>query len=209
LTTPDVFSQNAIIPVVTLASARQATPLARALVAGGISVIEVALRSAAALEAIGIIRDEVPEIAVGAGTVKTPDDFSRAVGAGATFLVSPGATVSLLEAAARWDVPFLPGAVTPGEMILLEQQGFDVVKLFPAAAAGGIPLLKSLAGPFPLMRFCPSGGIDAGNFRDYLRLGNVIGVSGSWITPADAIEAGDWQHITDLARAALDGVRHA
>ncbi len=203
-----ILRRGPVIPVVTIDDAALAPPLARALLSGGIEVIEVTLRTPAALDAIRAIRAEVPEILVGAGTVTTPAQLAQAEAAGAAFAVSPGVTPRLLDAARFADVPLLPGVATPGDVLLLVERGLGLAKLFPAELVGGVALLRALFGPFPEVRFCPTGGIDAGNAPAYLALPNVLCVGGSWLAPAEAIAARDWPRIEALARAAR-GLREA
>nr|WP_145485076.1 MULTISPECIES: bifunctional 4-hydroxy-2-oxoglutarate aldolase/2-dehydro-3-deoxy-phosphogluconate aldolase [Streptomyces] len=203
-----VLDLAAVVPVVVLADACAAVPLARALVGGGLPVVEVTLRTPAALEAIRAIAEQVPEAVVGAGTVITPGQVAAAVGAGARFLVSPGWTEGLLAAMRGCGVPFLPGVSTASEVVALLERGVREMKFFPAQAAGGTAYLRSLAGPLPQARFCPTGGIGPGNAAEYLALPNVACVGGSWMVPADAVAAGDWARIEVLARAAA-GLRPA
>ena len=191
-----------VIPVVVIDDVATAVPLARALVAGGLPVIEVTLRTPEALDAISRIAAEVPEAVVGAGTVRTSADISASVEAGATFLVSPGTTLALADAMAASGVAYLPGAATATEVMALAERGLKELKFFPAEAAGGVPYLKSLAGPLPDVRFCPTGGIRAATAPDYLALPNVGCVGGTWLTPADAITAGDWRRVEKLASEA-------
>ncbi|TYB50828.1 bifunctional 4-hydroxy-2-oxoglutarate aldolase/2-dehydro-3-deoxy-phosphogluconate aldolase [Nonomuraea sp. PA05] len=191
-----------VIPVVVIEDAGTAVPMARALVAGGLPVIEVTLRTPAAREAIARIAEEVPEATVGAGTIRTTDDIAASVSAGAKFLVSPGTTLSLVEALDSSGVPYLPGAATVTEVMALVERGIKELKFFPAEAAGGIPYLKSLSGPLPDVRFCPTGGIKPETARDYLALPNVGCVGGSWLTPADALASGDWARVEKLAAEA-------
>jgi len=191
-----------VIPVVVLEDESTAVPMARALVAGGLPVIEVTLRTPAGLSAIKRISQEVPDAVVGAGTVLTSSDVSAAVDAGSQFLVSPGCTPNLLEAMLASGVPVLPAAATASEVITLLERGLTYAKFFPAKPAGGIPYLKALAGPLPMVTFCPTGGIDLASAPDFLALPNVACVGGSWLTPADAVAAGDWQRVEDLARQA-------
>lgn len=197
-----------VLPVVVLDDAADAVPLARALVAGGLPAIEVTLRTPAALDGIRAIAEEVPEAVVGAGTVITPDQVSRCVAAGARFLVSPGWTESLLAAMRESGVPFLPGVSTTSEVVALLERGVREMKFFPAQAAGGTAYLRSLAGPLPDARFCPTGGIAEASAPEYLALPNVGCVGGSWMVPADAVAAGDWARIEELARGAA-GLRDA
>ncbi len=198
----DILDLAPVMPVVVVQEAESAVPLARALVAGGLPGIEVTLRTPAALEAIERIAAEVPEAVVGAGTVVTPDQARAAAGAGARFLVSPGCTDALASAMADTGLPFLPGVSTVSEAMALLERGVSEMKFFPAEAAGGAAFLKSLTGPLPQVRFCPTGGITADSAPAYLALPNVGCVGGSWLTPADAVASGDWERITDLARRA-------
>ncbi|MEV6482687.1 bifunctional 4-hydroxy-2-oxoglutarate aldolase/2-dehydro-3-deoxy-phosphogluconate aldolase [Streptomyces sp. NPDC051576] len=191
-----------VLPVVVIEDAADAVPLARALVAGGLPAIEVTLRTPAALEALRSIAGEVPGAVVGAGTVLTPGQVEECVAAGARFLVSPGWTDLLLEAMRGSGVPFLPGVSTTSEVVALLERGVREMKFFPAQAAGGTAYLKSLAGPLPQARFCPTGGIGIGSAPDYLALPNVGCVGGSWMIPADAVAARDWGRIEALAREA-------
>ncbi|WP_100499302.1 bifunctional 4-hydroxy-2-oxoglutarate aldolase/2-dehydro-3-deoxy-phosphogluconate aldolase [Geodermatophilus chilensis] len=191
-----------VIPVVVLDDPAIAVALARALVAGGLPAIEVTLRTPTALAAIERIAAEVPDAVVGAGTVLSPAQADAAVRAGAAFLVSPGTTPRLLDAMADSGVPYLPGAATASEVMALAERGIAEVKFFPAQAAGGVPYVKSLSGPLPDVRFCPTGGIDAATAPSYLALPNVACVGGSWLTPADAIAAGAWDRVEALAREA-------
>jgi 2-dehydro-3-deoxyphosphogluconate aldolase / (4S)-4-hydroxy-2-oxoglutarate aldolase len=191
-----------VVPVVVIEDAADAVPLARALVAGGLLAIEVTLRTPAALDAIRAIADKVPDAVIGAGTVITPEQVKECVAAGARFLVSPGWTDVLLEAMRGSGVPFLPGVSTTSEVVALLERGVREMKFFPAEAAGGTAYLKSLAGPLPQARFCPTGGIGAARAPEYLGLPNVGCVGGTWMIPGDAVAAGDWGRIEALAREA-------
>ncbi|WP_405580910.1 bifunctional 4-hydroxy-2-oxoglutarate aldolase/2-dehydro-3-deoxy-phosphogluconate aldolase [Streptomyces sp. NBC_01190] len=191
-----------VIPVVVLEDAGDAVPLARALVAGGLRVVEITLRTPAALAGIDAIAREVPEALVGAGTVLTGEQVTAAVDAGAGFLISPGWTERLLAAMRGSGVPFLPGVSTASEALGLLEHGVTDMKFFPAEAAGGAPYLRSLASPLPRARFCPTGGIDAARAADYLALPNVPSVGGTWMVPPTALRDHDWHRITELARAA-------
>jgi 2-dehydro-3-deoxyphosphogluconate aldolase/(4S)-4-hydroxy-2-oxoglutarate aldolase len=191
-----------VIPVLTVADADAAVALAHALCAGGLPVIEVTLRTEAALAAIAQIAAEVEECIVGAGTVLSSADADAAIDAGAQYLVSPGTTPALAEAFAECAVPVIPGCATVSEAMALADVGFNCLKFFPAQASGGVAWLKSVAAPLPHLRFCPTGGIDMRNARDYLALPNVVAVGGSWVVPQDAIAAGDFDRITALAREA-------
>jgi 2-dehydro-3-deoxyphosphogluconate aldolase / (4S)-4-hydroxy-2-oxoglutarate aldolase len=190
------------IPVVVIEDAADAAPLARALLAGGIRVIEVTLRSTAALAAIKAIATDVPDMFVGAGTLLSPEDMAQAAAAGAQFLVSPGATQSLINCGIASQLPFLPGVATASEAMALREVGFRRMKFFPADAAGGIAGLKGLGGPLPDLAFCPTGGVGADNAAAYLALDNVFAVGGSWLAPAAAIRARDWRRIETLAAEA-------
>ncbi|MEV5331650.1 bifunctional 4-hydroxy-2-oxoglutarate aldolase/2-dehydro-3-deoxy-phosphogluconate aldolase [Streptomyces werraensis] len=191
-----------VVPVVVVEDAADAVPLARALVAGGLPAIEVTLRTPAAPDAIRAIAAEVPGAVVGAGTVLTPEQVTDAVTAGARFLVSPGCTDVLLAATRAAGVPFLPGVSTASEVMALLERGVREMKFFPARAAGGTAYLKSLAGPLPQARFCPTGGIGPDTAPEYLALPNVGCVGGSWMLPEDAVAARDWDRVERLARQA-------
>ncbi|MGL4494900.1 MAG: bifunctional 4-hydroxy-2-oxoglutarate aldolase/2-dehydro-3-deoxy-phosphogluconate aldolase [Beijerinckiaceae bacterium] len=191
-----------VIPVVTIDRLEQAVPLARALVDGGLPIIEVTLRTRVALDAMTAMAEQVRGALVGAGTVLTPEQGQQALKAGARFMVSPGATDRLIAASKDWPVPFLPGCATASEAMRLAEQRISFVKLFPAESVGGAGLLKSLSAPLPHITFCPTGGITAAKAPDYLALPNVTCVGGSWMTPAAAIAAGDWDAVRALAAAA-------
>ncbi|MFB7030585.1 MULTISPECIES: bifunctional 4-hydroxy-2-oxoglutarate aldolase/2-dehydro-3-deoxy-phosphogluconate aldolase [unclassified Streptomyces] len=198
----DLAPQAPVVPVVVIEDAADAVPLARALVAGGLPLIEVTLRTPAALDALRAIADGVPGAVVGAGTVVSAAGVADAVGAGARFLVSPGWTGRLLGAMRESGVPFLPGVSTVSEVVALLERGVDAMKFFPAEAAGGVPYLKSLAGPLPQARFCPTGGVSPASAPAYLALPNVGCVGGTWMLPPDALAARDWARIEALAREA-------
>ena len=191
-----------VIPVLTIGHLKDAVPLARALVASGLPVLEVTLRTGAALDALRAITAEVPDAVAGIGTVTKPADIVSACEAGAGFLVSPGTPASLSAALADAPLPVLPGCATVSEAMALTDRGFRVLKFFPAEPSGGARWLRSVAAPLPQLKFCPTGGIDAGNAASYLALPNVIAVGGSWVAPADAVAAGDFGRVTALARAA-------
>lgn len=191
-----------VMPVVTISDAALAPDLARALVRGGIRVIEVTLRTPAALRAIEVIAREVPEITVGAGTVLSPGDLRAAASAGAAFAISPGATRALLEAGTTGPIPYLPAVATASELMEGLAAGYRCFKFFPAGAAGGIAMLNSFAGPFPEARFCPTGGISQASVKSYLDLPNVLCAGGSWLTPAEAMSKKDWSAIESLAAKA-------
>ncbi len=191
-----------VIPVIVLERVADAVPLARALVAGGVRVLEVTLRTPVALECMRAIVREVPEAIVGAGTLRTPADVDAAVAAGCRFGVSPGYTAAIGEACRQRELPLLPGVATAGEVMAASADGHRFLKFFPATAAGGVPMLKALAGPFPDIVFCPTGGITAETAPQFLALPNVKVCGGSWLMPADALRAGDWARITRLAAEA-------
>lgn len=192
-----------VIPVVTINDPAHAAPVARALLAGGINIIELTLRTERAVEALMAVAEEVPEIRLGAGSVLTPEQADLAVKSGARFLVSPGASPRLLQHLVGLDVPVLPGVATVSEVLTAVDQGLTDLKFFPAGPAGGPAYLAAIGGPVPNVRFCPTGGVTADNMADYLRLRNVPCVGGSWLTPASALTGGDWASITRLAAAAL------
>lgn len=189
-----------VIPVIVIDKIEQAVPLARALVAGGVRVLELTLRTPVALQAISAIAQEVEGAIVGVGTITRPEDFAESIKAGALFGVSPGLTRELISAAGDSGLPLLPGVMTPSDVIAARTAGFTALKLFPAQQAGGVGMLRTLGGPFPDITFCPTGGITAATAPEFLRLPNVACVGGSWLTPPDAIAAGDWGRITALAR---------
>ena len=196
----EILAQSPIIPVIVVDDIEQAVPLARALVEGGLPVLEVTLRSSVAMQAIRDISKSVTGAIVGVGTVTRPEQFREALEAGARFAVSPGLTDTLLAASRQVDIPFLPGVFTPGEAMHAHEQGFSTLKLFPAKQAGGIGMLKAMSGPLPDLRFCPTGGIDVQNFIDFLSLPNVICAGGSWVCPASAVKNHDWDRIRQLAQ---------
>ncbi|WP_432753383.1 bifunctional 4-hydroxy-2-oxoglutarate aldolase/2-dehydro-3-deoxy-phosphogluconate aldolase [Streptomyces sp. JL2001] len=198
----DLAPEAPVVPVVVIEDAADAVPLARALVAGGLPLIEVTLRTPAALDAVRAIAAEVPRAVVGAGTVVSPAGVADAVGAGARFLVSPGWTAGLLGAMRESGVPFLPGVSTTSEVVALLEHGVRDMKFFPAEAAGGVRYLSSLAGPLPRARFCPTGGISLASAPSYLALPNVACVGGTWMLPPDALASRDWARVESLAREA-------
>lgn len=197
-----ILNAGPVMPVIVLRDVAQALPLARALVAGGIRVLEVTLRTPAALDAIRVIRDALPEAIVGAGTITNAADLDAAIAAGAQFGVSPASNPALLAAVRASGLPFLPGTMTPSEVLTARDAGFRALKLFPAQQAGGIGMLKALGSVFPNILFCPTGGIDAAAASSYLALPNVGCVGGSWLAPAALVDAGKWIEIEALARAA-------
>lgn len=201
MTLLDIMRTSSVIPVIAIDDPEHAIPLARALVAGGIRVLEVTLRTKHGLQAI---RDmaTVEGAIVGVGTLTQPEEFVAARDAGALFGVSPGLTPALIAAAKSSGLPLLPGVMTPSEVMAAREHGFRQLKLFPAVPAGGVGMLSAIGGPLPDVMFCPTGGISQETASQFLALKNVACVGGSWLTPKDAIQAGDWQRITDLAKAA-------
>lgn len=193
---------SAVIPVIAIDDLAHAVPLARALVAGGIRVLEVTLRTVHGLAAIRAMTEQVPEAIVGVGTLTQASEFSAARDAGAVFGVSPGLTAALVEGAKKSGLPLLPGVMTPSEVMSARERGFQQLKLFPAVPAGGIGMLNAIAGPLPDITFCPTGGISIDTAAQFLACKNVACVGGSWLTPKDAILSGDWARITALAAAA-------
>jgi 2-dehydro-3-deoxyphosphogluconate aldolase/(4S)-4-hydroxy-2-oxoglutarate aldolase len=198
----DIVALAPVIPVLTVTDVNAAAPLARALAAGGLRVLEVTMRTPVALAAIEAMRRAVPEAIVGVGTLTRPVDFAGAGRAGAQFGVTPGLTPELAAAARGARFPLLPGVMTPTELIGARALGYDVLKLFPAQQAGGIAMLKALGAPFPDVLFCPTGGITRASAADFLALPNVVCVGGSWLAPAELMAAGDWAAIEALARDA-------
>jgi 2-dehydro-3-deoxyphosphogluconate aldolase / (4S)-4-hydroxy-2-oxoglutarate aldolase len=194
----DLFRSAVVIPVLTIERPEDAVPLAKALVAGGVRVLEVTLRTPVAVEAARAMISEVPEAIVGIGTILNPDDLARAQALGAKFGISPGGTPELLKAAAASDLPFAPGIATASELMLALAHGFDIVKFFPAEQSGGIGALRALAGPFPQVRVCPTGGIGEANAAAWLAEPNVLAVGGSWICPAADIRSGNWAGISAM-----------
>jgi len=196
-----------IVPVLTIERVEDGVPLARALVAGGMKVLEITFRTEAAAGAAKAIMTELPDAIVGIGTVLNAGDLRRAQALGARFAVSPGATLELLDAAAASDLPLLPGVATASELMQAQARGFNLVKFFPAEQAGGIALLRALAGPFPAARFCPTGGITADNVVSWLAEPNVIVVGGSWLCPASDVKAANWEVITGRCIDAMKALR--
>lgn len=198
----DIMRTSAVIPVIAIDDINHAVPLARALVAGGIRVLEVTLRTAHGLPAIRAMAEQVPDAIVGVGTLTQPREFAAARDAGAVFGVSPGLTPALIDAARSSGLPLLPGVMTPSEVMAAREAGFRQLKLFPAMQAGGVGMLNALAGPLGDVMFCPTGGVSQDNAPQFLACRNVACVGGSWLTPKEALLAGDWDRITALARAA-------
>lgn len=188
-----------VMPVITIDSVDHAVPAAEALYKGGIKAVEITLRTPCALDAIKVIKQQCPHLIVGAGTVINERNIEQVVEAGVDFAVSPGLTARLLKKAEELQLNLLPGTASPSEVLLGMEYGLSVFKLFPAVAVGGLPLLKSIAGPLPQVAFCPTGGLTIDDFDQYLALPNVVCVGGSWLLPKAAVQAGDWQQITDIA----------
>lgn len=201
-TSLDVMTDAPVIPVIVLTDGAHAVPLARALVAGGIRMLEVTLRTPAALACIEAMARDVPEAVVGAGTVRSAADAQAAAMAGARFAVSPGYSHALGKACHDLALPLLPGVATGSEIMAAQEDGYTALKFFPALPAGGVAMLKAWQGPFSDVKFCPTGGITATNAPEFLALANVVCVGGSWLTPAEVVARGDWAAITQLARQA-------
>jgi 2-dehydro-3-deoxyphosphogluconate aldolase / (4S)-4-hydroxy-2-oxoglutarate aldolase len=208
LTSLQVMQDAPVIPVIVLNDVAHAVPMARALVEGGIRMLEVTLRTPQALACIEAIAKAVPEAVVGAGTLRSKADAQAAANAGARFAVSPGYTTALGAACRDLGLPLLPGVATGGEIMAAQEDGFSALKFFPAMQAGGSAMLKAWSGPFFDVKFCPTGGISLQNAADFLALPNVLCVGGSWLVPADALAQCDWLRITTLAREAV-GLRQS
>ena len=196
----DILSAGPVIPVIVLDELSHAVPLAKAFVAGGVRVLEVTLRTPSALDAVRAIKETVPQAIVGVGTVTTAKQLQSAIDAGAQFAVSPASSMWLLDAVKDFGLPFLPGVMTPSEVLVARESGFVDLKFFPANEAGGAGMVRALGSVFPDIRFCPTGGVTPSNAREYLSLPNVACVGGSWMAPKVLIEAGDWGAIEQLAR---------
>lgn len=203
----DLFKLSPVVPVMVIERLEDAVPMAEALLAAGIPILEVTLRTPVALAAIERLREKLPRAVVGAGTVTTPEELMQVKAAGAQFAISPGITNELLRAGARGDVPLIPGVATISELMMAKELGYTHLKFFPAEAAGGCAMLKSIAGPFPDIAFCPTGGIHQGNYHDYLALPNVHCVGGSWILPKPAIDAKNWKAVEEAAATAVTGAK--
>lgn len=204
MTLLDIMRSSPVIPVIAIDDINHAVPLAKALVAGGIRVLEVTLRTEHGLPAIRAIAEQVPDAIVGVGTLTQSDEFEAARDAGAVFGVSPGLTPALIEAARRSGLPLLPGVMTPSEVMAAREAGFRQLKLFPAVPAGGVGMLNAIAGPLPDVTFCPTGGISQETAPQFLACRNVACVGGSWLTPKNAMNAGEWGLIESLAKAASE-----
>jgi 2-dehydro-3-deoxyphosphogluconate aldolase / (4S)-4-hydroxy-2-oxoglutarate aldolase len=204
-----LFKAATVIPVLTIERLEDAVPLARALVAGGVRTLEVTLRTSVAIEAAKAMISEVPEAIVGIGTILNPADLARAEALGVKFGISPGLTPDLLKAAADSALPFAPGIATASELMLALAHGFDLAKFFPAEQAGGIKGLRALGGPFPNVRFCPTGGVGEANAATWLAEPNVLAVGGSWLCPTAEVRAGNWAGITAICQRTLKGLKAA
>ncbi|MFT5674988.1 MAG: 2-dehydro-3-deoxyphosphogluconate aldolase/(4S)-4-hydroxy-2-oxoglutarate aldolase [Paraglaciecola sp.] len=205
ISSQEIFSQGPIVPVLVISDVATAVPIAKALIAGGIRVLEVTLRTASALEVIAKIAKEVPEALIGAGTVTNRTQLKQVQDAGALFAISPGMTPDLLEAGNEGDIALIPGISSISELMKAIDFGYTHLKFFPAEASGGVKALKAIGGPFPDIAFCPTGGISPDNYQSYLALPNVRCAGGSWLVPEDAVQAGDWDRITELAKQAVAG----
>ena len=209
LSPEEVFNAGPVVPVLVVNDVEKAVPLANALIEGGIKVLEVTLRTEAALSVIERIAKEVPEAFIGAGTVTNAESLKSVNDAGAKFAISPGLTANLLSAGMSGSIPLIPGISSISDLMTAADHGYEFLKFFPAEAAGGIKAIKSIGGPFPNITFCPTGGIGPANYLDYLALKNVRCVGGSWLAPDSAVEANDWAQITELAKAAVEGAKSA
>ena len=203
----EIMKLSPIVPVIALECEEDAIPLANALLEGGINIMEITLRTQAGLKAIEIISKHLPQMHVGAGTVLNGDDFKSAVEHGAAFIFSPGISEDLLQTSKQTGIALIPGVATASEVMLAKNHGFDHCKLFPATLAGGVEMLKALSGPFPTMRFCPTGGVNLNNLNEFLSLENVLCVGGSWIVPKALIKEKDFKQITRLCIEAKDSIK--
>lgn len=199
----EIFAQGPVVPVLVIDNVDDALPIAKALIAGGITVLEVTLRTDAAMDVIRVIAKELPEAYIGAGTVTNREQLQAVTEAGAKFAISPGLTADLLKAGKEGTIPLIPGISNISDLMKAKDAGYTHLKFFPAEAAGGVQALKSIGGPFPDVVFCPTGGISPSNYKDYLALANVKCCGGSWLAPSEAIENKDWSVITDLAKQAV------
>ena len=203
----EIFAAGPVVPVLVINDVEKAVPLAKALMEGGIKVLEVTLRTPAAIDVIKRIAQEVPDSLIGAGTVTNAQQLKAVVEAGAKFAISPGMTADLLQAGMDSEIPLIPGTSSTSDLMKGKDAGYTHMKFFPAEASGGVKAIKSISGPFPDVTFCPTGGIGPNNYNDYLALNNVKCVGGSWLAPDDAIESGDWARITQLAKEAVAGAK--
>ena len=207
MTSQEIFSQGPVVPVLVIKDVEHAVPLAKALIAGGIRVLEVTLRTKAALEVIAKIAKEVPEAIIGAGTVTNRAQLQQVIDAGAKFAISPGLTSDLLKAGNEGSIALIPGISSISELMTAVDHGYTHLKFFPAEASGGVKALKAIGGPFPDIKFCPTGGISPSNYNDYLALPNVCCAGGSWLAPEEAMINGEWDKITELAKQAVAGAK--
>eukprot|EP00919_Chromeraceae_sp_WS-2016_P048747 GHVR01115377.1.p1 GENE.GHVR01115377.1~~GHVR01115377.1.p1 ORF type:complete len:214 (-),score=36.48 GHVR01115377.1:492-1133(-) len=207
ITAEEIFSQGPVVPVLVIKDVEHAVPLAKALIAGGIRVLEVTLRTEAALEVIAKIAKEVPEAIIGAGTVTNRKQLQQVIDAGAKFAISPGMTTDLLKAGNEGSIALIPGISSISELMTAVDHGYTHLKFFPAEASGGVKALKAIGGPFPDIKFCPTGGISPSNYNDYLALPSVRCAGGSWLAPEEAMINGDWDKITELAKQAVAGAK--
>ncbi|MFT6778847.1 MAG: 2-dehydro-3-deoxyphosphogluconate aldolase/(4S)-4-hydroxy-2-oxoglutarate aldolase [Paraglaciecola sp.] len=207
MTSQEIFSQGPVVPVLVIKDVEHAVPLAKALIAGGIRVLEVTLRTEAAIEVIAKIAKEVPEAIIGAGTVTNRAQLQQVIDAGAKFAISPGLTSDLLKAGNEGSIALIPGISSISELMTAIDHGYTHLKFFPAEASGGVKALKAIGGPFPDIKFCPTGGISPSNYNDYLALPSVCCAGGSWLAPEDAMINGEWDKITELAKQAVAGAK--
>ena len=207
MTAEAVMKLSPIVPVIALESEEDALPLAEALLEGGINIMEITLRTPAGLKAIEIISKALPQMHVGARTVLNSSDFKQAVAHGAAFVFSPGISDELMQTSRELDVALIPGVATASEVMLAKNNGFEHCKLFPATLAGGIEILKAFSGPFPSMRFCPTGGVNLENINDFLSLGNVLCAGGSWIVPKETMKEKNFKQITNLCIEAMQTIK--
>ena len=207
MTSEEIFNLGPVVPVLVIKDVEHAVPLAKALIAGGIRVLEVTLRTDAALEVIAKIAKEVPEAIIGAGTVTNRTQLQQVTDAGAKFAISPGLTSDLLKAGNEGSIALIPGISSISELMTAADHGYTHLKFFPAEASGGVKALKAIGGPFPDIKFCPTGGISPSNYHDYLALPNVSCAGGSWLAPEDAMVNGEWNKITELTKQAIAGVK--
>ena len=207
MTSEEIFNQGPVVPVLVVKNVAYAVPLAKALIAGGIRVLEVTLRTESALEVIAKIAKEVPDAIIGAGTVTNREQLQQVIDAGAKFAISPGMTTDLLKAGNQGNIALIPGVSSISELMTAKDLGYTHLKFFPAEASGGVKALKAIGGPCPEIAFCPTGGITPSNYNDYLALSNVRCCGGSWLAPEDAMANGDWDKITELAKQAVAGVK--
>lgn len=207
MTSEEVMKLSPIVPVIALEDEEDALPLAKALLEGGINIMEITLRTEAGLKSIEIISEALPQMHVGAGTVMNSSDFKNAVAHGAAFIFSPGISEKLMETSKELNVALIPGVATASEVMLAKNSGFEHCKLFPATLAGGVDVLKAFSGPFPSMRFCPTGGINLNNINDFLSLDNVLCAGGSWIVPKQALKEKKFQEVTKLCIEAIQTIK--